>query len=289
MRLILHLGAYGTDDGVIAGWIAENRTTLAQDGIATPQPGSFLQALSAAASDTQTDPLTREEAVLRRLGASGARRWMAVSAPGLLGAKTAVLAPEGFYVRDVARRMYGLRTVFPRCKMTILLAIRQASGVLPALLPADPKPMAEQLSQLRSDTLPWAQLARVIRGQLPHAQLVVWRHEDFAAVWPQVLAQISGPLSHVPQAGLLTLAAKGLSAQATLRLQRYCATNPPATVGQLRHLAKVFAVRFGTSTASDPVPDLPVWALAECERLDRGYLTEWDDIIGQPGVTALLA
>lgn len=287
MRLILHLGAYGTDDGVIAAWMAQNRETFAQQGLCAPVPRAFVQAISGALGDQVTDPKTREEAVLRGLGASGSRRWMAVSAPGLLGSKADCITPDGFYGRDVARRLYGLSTLFPRCEVTCLLAIRRASGLLPRVLPQATEALAESLSQIGAETLPWAHLVRTIRRHLPRARLIVWRHEDFADVWPQVLAVMAGPLANAPPAGLMTLAAQGLSAEARLRLERYCATNPPATVGQLRRLGQVFAQQYGRSAALAAEAELPVWALREFDRLDRGYRTEWHDIAGQAGVTVL--
>lgn len=289
MRLILHLGAQGTDDGVIAAWMAENRAHFAANGLCAPAPDAFLQAISAALDDAKADPKTREESVLRGLGASGARRWLSVSAPGLLGAASDILTPEGFYVRDVARRLHGLGTLFSRCEVTLLLAIRSASGFLPAVLPDAPEALAERLSHLGGDTLPWAQLVRTIRRQIPQARLVVWRHEDFESQWPRILSLMAGPVTNAPPAGLLRIAARGLSAQAQLRLQRYCAANPPASFGHLRRVVESFGAHYGLSQPPNTEAPLPAWALREFARLDQGYATEWADIVGQTDVRALQA
>lgn len=288
MRLVLHLGAHGTDGGLIAGWIARNRAEFERQGVAAPPPRLFLSRLSEALDrGRDLDPPTREEALLRSLGADGAHRWMTVSAPGLLGGIGEVIAPEGFYVRDVARRLLGLRTLFPRCQFTLLLAVRAPAGLLPAILPEDPDMLAEVLPLLGGESLSWAALVAALRRDLPGAQVVVWRHEDLPVVWPDVLAQLIGPGRVLPPAGLANFATLGLSAQARLRFDRYCAQNPPPTAGQMRQLAGAFGRRFGTARGTDAAAALPGWVRAELARLDTGYVTEWADLSGQPGVRTL--
>jgi hypothetical protein len=288
VQLVLHIGAHGTDEGLIARWLAGNATVLGAEGVCAPPPRRFLQALTQTLDrQRDTDPLAREEALLRSLGASGARRWMAVSAPGLLGPVADVIAPEGFYKRDVARRLLGLRTLFPRCRMTVLLAVRAPSGLLPAILPDDPHAIDSLMPLIDGETLPWARLVAALQRHVPQARVVVWRHEDLPRVWPDILSEIVGPGRALPPAGLFEFAAQGLSAQAQLRLRRYLATTRPGTAGQLRQVAHVFARRFGAAVEPDASRPLPEWVWHEATRLDRGYRTEWDDIAGLPGVRVL--
>lgn len=286
MHLILHLGAHGTDEGLIARWIAQNRTALEGNGVCAPAPRDFLAAVSEALdAGRDAEPLAREDALLRRLGASGVRRWMVLSAPGLLGPASDVLSPQGFYVKDVARRLFGLHSLFPRCRITVLLAVRGANGLLPRLAPGTGESLSHDLPMLSSDTLPWAQLVAAIRHHLPRARLVVWRHEDLRQVWPDILAQINGPERILPPAGLFDFAALGLAAEARLRMRRYLAANPPGTARQLRQVADAFGSRYGFAAAADP--EVPGWVKVVLDRLDLGYRTEWDDIAGRAGVMAL--
>ena len=188
MRLVLHIGAHGTDGGLIAGWIARNRDALAAQGIAAPPPRLFLQRLSAALDEGRdAEPLAREEALLRGLGASGQRLRMVVSAPGLLGSAADVLSPEGFYVRDVARRLYGLGSLFPQFP-----AIRQ-SELWPYLRQAWPYALlALSLSYAgyEGEVMRGA-FASVPRGQLEAARAYGFsRRAVFRRIWlPQALAR----------------------------------------------------------------------------------------------------
>ncbi len=289
MRLVLHIGAHGTDGGLIAGWIARNRDALAAQGIAAPPPRLFLQRLSAALDEGRdAEPLAREEALLRGLGASGQRLRMVVSAPGLLGSAADVLSPEGFYVRDVARRLYGLGSLFPRTRITLLLAVRGARGVIPALLPQEPGAAEALLAHIPDETLPWSRLVATLRHQLPRAGLVAWRHEDLAQVWPGVLQALVGQGAVLPAAGLLDFAATGLGAEARLRLGRYLAEVPASSAGQLRQTAAVFARRYGQGLDSDPAAALPGWARLRLAELDNGYATEWGDLAGREGLRILM-
>lgn len=290
MQLILHVGAHGTDGGRFARWISDNRPIFAQRGAVAPPPRLFLSRLSEALdTGRDADPLDREEGLLRGLGASGARRWMMVSAPGLLGGVTDVIAPEGFYVKDVARRLFGVRSLFPRSKVTVLVSVRRPSAVIPAMLPQDPDAVADLLPKLSSETLPWARLIGLIRQEMPQAQIVAWRHEDLADLWPDVLSRFVGPERPIARNGLLEFAAIGLNEEARVRLKKYLEVSPPATAGQWRQVARVFGDRYGRDTPADPTAGLPGWVQVELARLDRGYETEWTDIAGLAGINALTA
>lgn len=286
MQLILHLGAHGTDEGLIASWIRRNRTALEAQGICAPDPDVFvLNVAQAIERDTDVDPLEREETLLRGLGASGARRRMVVSAPGLLSGRDTVISPDGFYVTGVARRLYALRTLFGRCKVTLLLAVRGSVGLLPQILPNDVDALVATLPMLDGETLPWAQLVGTIRRQMPQAQLVVWRHEDFSGAWPSVLARIVGPGRAVPCEGLLEFAKLGLSSAATVRLQHFLAANPAATASEIHHVAGSLAAEYGRAAQANLIADYPGWAQVTIERLAHGYVTEWGDLLGREGVT----
>lgn len=288
MRLVLHLGAHGTDGGLFANWIARNRSALSEQGIAAPPPRQFLAYLSDALERRKDDdPHVREEALLRSLGATGRRRWMVVSAPGLLGPASGIIAPDGFYQRDVSRRLMGLKALFPRCHLTLLLGLRTASHMVPAILPDDSAAIAETLPLLGDETLPWSGLVDTIQQQLGHARFVVWQHENVAEIWPQILSELVGPARVLPPDGLLNIATAHLNAEARLRLERYIAGAPPATARNLAQVAAVFARRFGVTRPQDETQDLPAWARQQLARLDLSYETEWDDIVGREGVLAL--
>jgi len=290
MHLVLHVGAHGTDAGRIAAWLARNREALQAQGLVLPPPGPFLRALSEALDKGRDqDPFVREEALLSGLGATGQRRRMLVSAPGVLGAGTDALAAEGFYRRDVARRLHALAVLFPRTRLTLLLAVGRAQSVIPALLPDEPGAAELLLAGITEETLPWARLAHAIRAQLPRAGLVVWRTDDQADVWPKILRALVGPEVALPVPGLFDLAARGLGAEARLRAQRYLAGNPPASARQLRDVVAAFGKRFGTQTPEDPARNLPGWLRERLARLDRGFATEWADLSGMAGVTCLHA
>ena len=288
MQLILHLGAHGTDEGRIAAWIARNRETFEGQGIAVPAPSLFLARLSAALDQGRdADPRAREEALLRGLGASGARQRMLVSAPGLLGSAADVLAADGFYVRDVARRLHALQTLFGRTRIVAMLAVRRAGGIIPPLWPDDSDAGLAPIPALADDTLPWARLVATIRRQLPRAGVLAWRHEDWSRVWPQVLDAMVGPGRVLPSAGLFDLAAIGLGAEARLRAGRYVAAHPPSSAGHLRRVIEAFDRRYPAGANPSAARDLPGWLPPRLRELDAGYATEWGDLAGLTGVRVL--
>lgn len=288
MHLVLHVGAQGTDGGQIAAWLAKNRAALEPQGLALPAPGVFLRRISTALDQGRAeDPFRREEALLRDLGASGQRLRMVVSAPGLLGSSADVLALEGFYQRDLRRRLHALGTLFPRTRLSLLLATGPARQVIPALLPDTPGAAEALLAAIPEDRLPWARLARSIRNQLPQANLIAWRHENLSRVWPQVFRALVGPGVVLPLAGLIDFAARDLGAEATLRLRRYLTANPPKGVRQLCDVAGIFGRTFGLAVSGEGAVALPGWLPERLAGLDRGYETEWAELAAIRGVTVL--
>lgn len=289
--LVLHLGAHCTDDGLIAGWLARNTAALEAQGLAVPTARHFLTTISQAlaAQEGAVSTPAQEAGLLRVLGVTEARQRLVVSAPGLLGPANRVIAPEGFYIHDVARRVYALRVLFPRTPMAFMLAVRRASGIVPGLLSADDARDPEDvLPLLDEDSLPWTPLISAIRGQAPNAPLTVWRHESLPQVWPDVLRGLVGADCVLPLAGLMDMAAARLSAEARLRAGRYLSTNPPATAAQLQRVVALFGERFGLlGSPRDQVVAAPGWVQQQLARLDMSYDTEWEDVSNSKGVRAL--
>jgi len=290
-ELVLHLGGHATDGGLIAGWLERNAQALAAQGVVAPAPGRFLarisQALAAHGAEGPATP-AREAALLQSLGLGEGRRRLAVSAPGLLGPAAQVISPEGFYIKDVARRIYGLRVLFPRSRLHFLLAVRGADGFLPALLAQLPEGAADNLlPHLDEDFLPWSLLVATLRRQAPASGLSVWRHEDLPRIWPEVLTTLAGPACPLPMAGVMEVAASGLSAQGRIRAERYLAANSPGDAAGLQRVLALFSRRFARTAGAQSDALLPEWAKGHIARLARGYQTDWADIASQEGVRAL--
>jgi len=291
MELIFHLGAHATDGGRIAGWLAQNSDALRAQGLVVPPPRRFLaqisQALAAHGPEGQA-PVEREHALLRDLGLSGDRPRLVVSAPGLLGPADQIIAREGFYTRDVARRVYGLRVLFPRTNMRFLLAIRGAGGFLPELLATQGEDAADRLLPLLDeDILPWSSPVAILRRHAPAAALTVWRHETLPEVWPQVLQALVGEGRALPVEGMIEFASMGLSAEGRVRATRYLTTHPPGDLVGLQRVMALFAARFAGQADVTEAAALPGWAQQHIARLERSYETEWADIANLDGVHAL--
>lgn len=249
-EVVLHLGAHATDAGRFARWLDLNRETLADLGTGVVDPPHFARTIShALAEQGGAGSLAQETALLARLSPGASR--LVVSAPGLLGPVSQVVAPQGFYRRDVARRLHGLRVLFHRCKLTLLLAIREPRHILPALLARSEAPdIQTALGWVDDETLPWAGLVANMRRHVPGADIVVWRHETLPDLWPEVLDCLAG--APAPTRGLLETMPLALSAEAVHRLRGYLARTPPESAAQLARVVRAFGRRYGAGAWSTP-------------------------------------
>ncbi len=287
--VVLHLGAHGTDRGLIAGWLLRNVQALARLGVQTVPAGRFLDALSPgspplAGTGRRDDPLSDLCRGFRRL---------AVSAPSLLGAEDAALAPEGFYAAQPERAITRLRRVLPAdSALTLCLAVGSARMLLPPLLRAAgraERPPEALLDAFGADGLPWAALVARLRAAAPDARITVWRHEDLPRIWPQVLAQIAGTLQDLPVEGAGEFALLGHTEEAQQRMRRYLAAKPPPTIALMRRVADAFAAGYGLAEVKPPpaLGELPVALQARLARLDEGYQAEMARIAEIGGVSVL--
>lgn len=301
-KVILHLGAHGTDEGLIATWLARNAATLARRGVLTMTAARFMALFSDAVAGVPVGPAVaagdRSDGLMAAPGSGAGTQRVVASAPVLLGSAGDVLTTEGFYVRNLTRRVERLQALLPRdAELSLCLAVGSASLILPRLLtmahgPADPT--AEALIDSMIDTrgapaLPWADLVARLREQAPGARITVWRHEDLPQIWPQVLAVLAGPMLDLPVAGAGDFAMLGHTAEAQQRLRRYLAAKPPPTFALMRRVADAFAAGYGQGEVKPghALQQMPPAIQFRLAQLDAGYDDELARIAAIDGVRVL--
>ncbi len=289
--VILHLGAHGTDRGLIAGWLLRNVQTLSRLGVLVMPAGRFVDALPSEPPPAGKAGL--DDTLSALSGLHGDFHRLAVSAPSLLGSEDAALAPEGFYAAAPERAISRLRRVLPPdSALTLCLAVGSARLLLPPLLRATgraERPPEAVLDAFGVDGLPWAALVARLRAAAPDAGITVWRHEDLPRIWPEVLAQIAGTLQDLPVDGAGEFALLGHTDEAQRRMRRYLAAKPPPTIVLMRRVADAFAAGYGLAEVKPPpaLGELPVALQARLARLDEGYEAEMTRIAEIEGVRVL--
>ena len=287
-EVVLHLGAHGTDEGLIARWLSLNVGALRMQGV---QPLSASQMLLAL-TDMLGEPASRDPSGHGSAPGGGPR--LVASVPALLGPVQEVLSPEGFYQRGIGRRIERFGAMLPHdTGVTLCLAVGSAQRVLPALLsPGEGGGAAwpEARAVLPDHaTLPWADLVTRLHAQAPRARLVVWRHEDLPRVWPQVLGHLTGDAENIPVDGAGEFTMLGLSTEARTRLRRYLAAKPPPSLRLMQRVVDAFGASYGLTEAGPPplLQHLPEALQARLIALDEGYAEEVSRLAALEGVTLL--
>ena len=302
-EVILHLGAHGTDNGMISAWLDRNAAVIARGGTLVMPSRRFLQRLSQSLTDLGDAPGEADRRAFGdELGLGGHITRLAVSAPALLGPPGESISAEGFYARDATRRLRALGKLLPRdVSLTLALAIARPGAVVPALLAAqEPEPERDEiearLEWLPEETLPWATLVRHIRHELPRARMLVWRHESIPRIWPEVLSRLVGAGEDsgmdLPVGGAEDFAMQGIAEAGRQRMRDYIARKPPPTPALMQRVAAAFAQGYGRTlpgaagTEGSAVA-LPGAVRERLARLDEGYAAQWSAIAGMDRVEVL--
>ena len=301
-EVILHLGAHGTDEGIIAAWLAGNEDDLGARGTQVMRARRFQRRFAQALADHGDgagDADRRGFADALRLRGDLTR--LAVSAPDLLVPRDSVLAQEGLFSGDATSRLRALGgSLLGGVALTLGLAIARPSALVPALMAGgaatpDAGMIDAWLQRLSGATLPWAALVAQIRRDLPQARLVVWRHERLPQIWPSVLACMSGldvADEALPMAGVEGFAMLGIVPAGHAPMRRYIAAKPPPNPALMQRVAAAFAQGYGrldddAAGLNEPGLALPESLQDRLIRLDEGYGAQWSAIAAIEGVERL--
>ena len=291
MQIVFHLGAHCTDEGALLKCLLRNRATLAEEGIAIPDPARYPTLLRDAlakldgkvASEEASDALIDD-----LLGDQQAER-IVMSYEGFMAQPRWALG-RGMYYPGATERTAGLANLFPGHEVEFHLAIRNPATYLPALFERQKGKSYEDFVE-GSDPmlLRWSDLVRRIRAASPGARMTVWCDEDSPVIFPEVFRLLSGHGGVRQMADTDAVLASIMSPDGVARMRAYLAQHPPQSEVHRRRVVTAFLDKFARPEAIEVELDMPGWTEAYVEELTRVYDEDCARIEGDDGVTFIAA
>ena len=201
MTIHLHLGAHKTASTHLQATFRENAARLGSDGVRLVLPSEVRRLAGPgrrAAAKMAPLPSLRAFAAERRLARlSGEERRLIVMDENSLGLCAEVIGTGALYPSATAR-LRVLRRLSGMREATVWLSTRDYAAFFAgvhaqSIRDAAAMPLSEA-KRARLAALPrrWPDIVADIRKALPGAKIVMWDFADYAALYPTLLAQISG-------------------------------------------------------------------------------------------------
>ncbi|MEL6548910.1 MAG: hypothetical protein AAFQ54_01565 [Pseudomonadota bacterium] len=273
MEIVYHIGAHETDEDRLLRCLLKNRESLAERGIAVPNPGRYRklvrETLQAMAGGTQP-AVSRDEMLDAILGDDEADR-VVMSNPNFCCISARVFENGEFYSLGPSR-VEAFGRLFERDKIELHMGIRNPATFVPAVLKSLPENVRDQIrAEMDPLALRWSDVILRLREALPAAELTVWCNEDTPLIWSQVVQEVSGIEHGVPIVGGFDLLSEIMTQEGFQRFLSYLKSHPPQTEIQKRRIIAAFLDKFALEEELEEELDMPGWTHEVVDAMTQAY------------------
>ncbi len=202
----LYLGAHKTATTHLQGILMANRAKLSADSVQLSSPQDvrkewlplYFQAVRAFGEKGKIPP--RLSGPLRA-AMPEACDWI-LTEENIIGVPIELLSQPGIYP-NAARRLETLRALFPEREITLHFSLRSYDSFWRSMYSEIVRnrgflPWDEFYKPAAFAARSWRDTVKAFASVLPEAAITLWRFEDFRAVMPQALAELSGQTEVAP-------------------------------------------------------------------------------------------
>ena len=202
----LYLGAHKTATTHLQGILMTNRQKLAELGVHLSSPQDvrkewlplYFQAVRAF-SENGRIPLRLSGPLRAAMPAQG--DWI-LTEENIIGVPIELLNQPGIYP-NAARRLAPLKALFPDSNISLHFSLRSYDTFWRSMYSEIVRnrgflPWDEFYKPAAFATRSWVDTVTAFASVLPEAAITLWRFEDFRAVMPQTLAELSGQTEVAP-------------------------------------------------------------------------------------------
>lgn len=287
MQLVLHAGAYFTEEDRLLRCLLRNTDDFSKRGVAVPGPGkyrSLLKATMAALQDAPPAPDARDILFDMILDDENADR-VILSHMFLFGPPRSSVH-EGMIYEAAPSRMAKLAELFEHDEVELFLALRNPATFLPALFEKAPQEdMASFLRGADPFAIKWSDTLTAIRAAAPSVKITAWCFEDMPLIWAEIIREMAG-LEHGEKIiGGFDLLSDIMTDEGMKRFRAYLKSHPTMTEMQKRRVISAFLDKFAIEDAIEEELNAPGWSEDDIEMMTDIYEEDMHALARIPGVT----
>ena len=289
MQVVYHLGAPCTDDDRLILSLLKNRGTLAQAGVAVPQPSRYRALIRDTARSLDGRPAEEQvEAALMEAVVDDAEiDRLILSDPRFVCINRLVVQGAQIWPM-IDRRAAQLRALFPAAKVEFFIGMRDPATLLPALFKASRfSDFREFARDVQPHAVAWSEMLRRLQRAHPDCPITVWCNEDTPLLWSELMHEITGIGPEVPLEGVDDLAEAIMAPEGFARMRAWFAQNPAETESQRRRVLAAFLDRYAIDSAIEETLDLPGWTENLMAEMSESYDEDMQVVARLAGVTLL--
>ncbi|MEM6386317.1 MAG: hypothetical protein AAF718_08795 [Pseudomonadota bacterium] len=284
MQIVFHIGAHGTDDGLLIKSILRNRVRLASEGIQVPGPGRYRELIgntSTRLRGAEADAAT-ETHILDAICTDDTAERVILSHENFLCQPASAIGADGLYPH--AEKSAWLRNCLPSHDISFAMGIRNPASFLPELSRglAHPDALPEEILL---DALLWSDVITDIAHVNPGAEIYVWCHEDTPFIWSEIIREVTGHDPFLRLDGEFDMLETIITAEGMEQLLAFLASRNVTDQIKRRRAVSKFLETHAIAEEIEEEIDLPGWTDDTVDMLTEIYEEDVALLAAHPNVT----
>lgn len=279
MQILFHLGAHGTDKGLLIRSILRNRDALAQEGIGVPGPGRYRELIGdvSTALRGQVADADTEAMLIEAIRDDDTADRVVLSNENFLCRESVALADGRLYAK--VEKAAWLRACFPGHVCEFALALKNPATFLPDLSTDQ-----SALEGLRLGDLLWSDVVLRLQAACPDARVIVWCHEDTPFIWGELMRELTGSDPFLDLRGEFDMLEQIISATGAERLREFLNARDVTSPTRRRAAIAAFLEAHAIEDEIEAEIDVPGWTADTVNDLTELYEEDVAAIAALPGV-----
>ncbi|MEM8692440.1 MAG: hypothetical protein AAGG57_11205 [Pseudomonadota bacterium] len=289
MQIVLHSGAYFTEEKLLFKSILRNRESVSEHGIHIPGPGRYRRLMRErlGALGTAMPPDETSQALLNAVLDGPQTQRIILSHSHIFGAPRAALRNGQLYP-NAPVRLDQLGFAFRDHQLRLFMAVRNPATFLPAILRKAPQEdMMELLRGYDPRDIRWSETFEAIRSSVPDLTITVWCSEDLPLVWATILHKILGMPRAEDVNGRFDLLTEIMEPEGLVQLERSLNVAMGLSEAEERDLITDHLERFAIKDAVEEELDVPNWTEDLIDEITEIYDEDMDRLAAIPGVSLI--
>jgi hypothetical protein len=286
-KIIYHLGAPKPDMDILTASLRKDNELLRAHSALARRTSLYRNSVQERLLELEIEEAEPDQTTqfLEKLSAGMSLERLLVSDGSFLAPFEKTFSAGMFYA-NASEQVERLRSMFPDNACEFFLEIRNPATFIPDLMQLCGETAVDKIMNGVSpfDVL-WSDVVRAIQAAAPDCKVTIWRHEDRAFIWPEILRAVSGVSPETAMLGDMDHAEKTLSAPAYERMVRFLEERTELNFKQVRRVVRSFLEADENPRAIDADKLPEGWSVDLAQVITENYATDVKQCRSISGVT----